>query len=67
MFEELQPLVAGRVDIEVLDVDSTLEWHEKYDIRIPVLEYEGRVVSEFRLDRVAVAEILAEIGILRRC
>lgn len=67
MLEELLPLTRGRVDIDVHDVDTRLQWHEKYDIRVPVLEYEGRVVSEYRLDHAAVAEILAEIGILRRC
>ncbi len=67
MLEELLPLTRGRADVDVHDVDTRLQWHEKYDIRVPVLEYKGRVVAEIRLDHAVIAEILAEIGILRRC
>lgn len=67
MLEDLLPLVGTKARIDVRDVDTKLQWHEKYDTRVPVLEYEGRVVSEARLDHAAVEEILAEIGILRRC
>lgn len=58
MFEELSPLVRGRLDIEVRDIDSRDDWRRKYDVRIPVLEFEGRPVCQYRLDRPAVQRIL---------
>ena len=37
MLEELLPLIRGRADIEMRDIDTVVEWREKYDIRIPVI------------------------------
>ncbi len=73
MLEEVLPLVRGRAEIQTRDVDSDPEWHRKYDIRVPVLEINGELVSEYPLDVEALKRRLAEIpennaeiGILRR-
>ena len=55
---ELRPLVAGRLDIEIRDIDSRPEWHEKHWSDIPVVEYEGIVVCKHFLDRDAIKGIL---------
>ena len=34
MIEELQPLISGRLDLVVHDVDSRDDWREKYHTRI---------------------------------
>ena len=67
------PLVRGRAEIDIRDIDSNPLWLEKFDIRVPVVEFDGRIVSEYPLDRDAVRRSLAEmpeksgeIGILRR-
>jgi hypothetical protein len=59
LIEELLPLVRGRMDVEVHDVDDREEWRRAYDIRIPVVEFEGDCISEHTLDRAALQHILA--------
>ncbi len=61
LIEELLPRVRGRLRIEVCDVDSRADWRARYDIRVPVVEFEGRVISEYPLDREAVSELLASL------
>jgi hypothetical protein len=55
------PLIRGRVDIEFRDIDSQPDWCEKYDVRVPVIEYEGQLVSEYPLDYGAVRAVLSRI------
>ena len=59
MIEELLPLVRGRFDIVVHDIDTREDWKSKYDIRIPVLEYDGEFVCQYHLDPDALARILS--------
>lgn len=73
MLEQLLPLVRGRAEIQTRDVDSDPEWRRKYDIRVPVIEVAGELISEYPLDVEAVNRCLGEnpekhgeIGILRR-
>ena len=61
MLEELLPLIRGRVEIELRDIDSLADWREKYDIRVPVIEYDDQLVSEYPLDYGAIRAILAQI------
>lgn len=49
----------GRLEVEVRDIDSREDWKERFDVRIPVLEFEGEVVCQYRLDRAAIDAILA--------
>jgi predicted thioredoxin/glutaredoxin len=62
MLEELLPLIRGRADIEMRDIDTVVEWREKYDLRIPVIEYDGELVSAYPLDYDAIRVMLAEIA-----
>ena len=62
MLEELLSLIRGRAEIEMRDIDAVDEWREKYDIRIPVIEYDGELVSAYPLDYDAVRVMLAEIA-----
>ncbi len=73
MLEQLLPLLQGRAEIDIRDIDSNASWLEKFDIRVPVIELDGRTISGYPLDRDAVRRCLAEIpeksgeiGILRR-
>jgi hypothetical protein len=45
MIEELLPLIRDRLDLIVQDVDSRHDWYEKYDTRVPVMEYDGELIS----------------------
>ena len=55
---ELRPLVEGRLDIEIRDIDSRPEWHAMHWSDIPVVEYEGAVICKHFLDRDAIKGIL---------
>ena len=61
MLEELLPLVRDRAEIKMRDIDSQIEWRERYDIRIPVIEYDGELVSEYPLDYDAIRVMLDRI------
>ena len=62
MLEELLPLIRGKAEIGMRDIDSRVEWRDKYDIRVPVIEYDGKIVSEYPLDYHAIRAILAQIA-----
>lgn len=61
MLEELLPLLRGRAELEMRDIDTDPEWLRKYDIRVPVVEVNGEVVSEYPLNESAIRHFLAEI------
>lgn len=59
LIEELLPLIRSRAEVEVLDIDTDPQWRSKYDIRVPVLEFNGQLVCQHRLDRQALEAVLA--------
>mgnify|MGYP001826656020 FL=1 len=61
LIEALLPLVRGRLDVEVRDIDSRDDWRERFDARVPVVEYRGEVVCQYRLDRSSIESILAKL------
>lgn len=61
LVEELLPLVRGTLDVEVCDIDTRPDWRTKYDVRVPVVEYEDRLISEYPLDRGAVSRLLESL------
>ena len=63
LVEELLPLVRGRLDVEVRDIDSREEWQRRFNVRIPVVEFDGEVLCQHRLDRPAVEAVLVRQGV----
>ena len=61
LIEELLPLVRGTLAIEVRDIDSCPEWQEKYNRRVPVVEFEGRAICQYRVDRAAIDALLGSL------
>jgi hypothetical protein len=61
MLEELLPLIRGKAEIELRDIDSQQHWREKFDLRVPVIEYEDRLISEYPLDHSAVRELICQL------
>ena len=61
LIEELLPLIRGRLELEVVDIDSRPEWASEFDTRIPVVEYGGRFVCQYTLNKSRIQEILATI------
>lgn len=62
LLEALRPLVAGRLDIEIRDIDTAADWHERYFMDIPVVTFADREVCRHRLDREAVLALLARLA-----
>ena len=60
LIEELVPLLRDRLRLEVHDIDSREDWRERYDSRVPVVEFDGRLVCQYTLDRDAVAAVIAQ-------
>jgi hypothetical protein len=58
LVEELLPIARGRVDVEVVDIDRCRAWQDEYGTRIPVVEYRGDLVCQYRLDVAAVRRII---------
>ena len=61
LIDELLPLIRGRLDLEVIDIESQPELTIKYGIRIPVVEYEGHIVCKYHLDAAAIGTILSNL------
>ncbi len=59
MLEELEPLVAGRARVEVVDIDDDESLTARYLFEIPVLKYGDEELSRHRLDRDRLAEFFA--------
>ncbi len=57
LIEELLPLVRGRYELVVHDIDSRDDWRETYNTRIPVVEYDGEFICQYHLDRQALTRI----------
>jgi hypothetical protein len=63
LLEELLVLVRGRLDVEVRDIDSCEEWQRRFNVRIPVVEIDGEILCEHRLNRPALDAVLARQGV----
>lgn len=59
LLEELLPLLRGRARLEVRDVDADPAWQRTFGTRIPVVEVDGQVICELKLD---VAAVEAAVG-----
>ena len=57
LLEELLPLVRGRFDVVVNDIDSREDWRIAYTARVPVVEYDGELICQYHLDRHALTRI----------
>ena len=58
-------LAGQRADVQLIDVDRDAEALARYDLRVPVLEIDGRVVLEGRFDERALAAALATAAAVR--
>ncbi len=60
LIEELLLLLRRRHAVEIRDIDSDMEWQRRFGERIPVVEIDGRVICEVRLDVDAVENALPQ-------
>ena len=57
LVEQLLPIIRGRLDLEICNIDDNVDWQTRYGLRIPVLTFDGREICHFTLDRDAVVGI----------
>lgn len=56
-----QPLYDS-IRLTIIDVDADVDNQEQYGPRVPLLMYNGEVVSEYFLDKVALERVLMAAG-----
>ena len=61
LVEELLPLIRGRLELEVVDIDTRPELAGEYGTRVPVVEYAGRTICQYTLDGDAIRSIIAAL------
>lgn len=61
LIEELLPLINGRAELVVCDIDTRDDWRHEFDTRVPVLKYDGEFICQYDLDREALARFLNNI------
>ncbi|MEL7023660.1 MAG: glutaredoxin family protein [Pseudomonadota bacterium] len=64
MIEAVLPLIRGRAELEVVDIDSAPELRSLYDLRIPVLAVGNAVLCEGALQPNTVYAYLSDPGIV---
>lgn len=58
LVDELMPLIRGRLEFEIVNIDESPELTLKYGTLIPLVEYDGETVCNFHLDSAAIRAIL---------
>jgi len=62
MLAELEPIVAGRARIDIVDISDDDVLAARYLFEIPVLMHEDRELSRHRLDQERVIGFLSQHG-----
>ncbi len=57
--DQLLPILQGRAEIRVVNIDGDVELKKRYGLRIPVLSADDRELSGYPLDMDAVEDYLA--------
>ena len=55
------PLVRGRLEIEVVNIDDDADLGREYGTRIPVIEFAGQFICQYTLDESAIRAILDDL------
>ena len=61
LIEEMLPLIQGRMQLQICDIDTRDDWRQEYDTLVPVVKYDGELICKYHLDREALAVILSSI------
>ena len=57
----LADVVAGRAEIELVDIDADPSLTERYTVRVPVVAVDGVEIAEYELDPRMLDAALAEL------
>lgn len=58
--EQLLPVIRGKAEIIVRDIDTNDDWRHRYDVRVPVVEIDGEPIAEYPLDLDAISHALSD-------
>ncbi len=53
------PLIRGRLELAVCDIDTREDWRNEYDTRVPGVKYDADFICQYHLDRDALTRILS--------
>ncbi len=59
LVEQLLEVLGEGTTPELRDIDTKPEWRREFDTRVPVLEYNGEWVCDYRLDVERLRALLA--------
>lgn len=62
LIEEMLPLVRGRAELLVRDIDTRADWQAAYGVRIPVVELDGVLLCQYSLDREKLLDALSGVA-----
>ena len=58
MLVELEPLIAGRAKVDIVDISEDNELSARYGLLIPVLKHGDEELCRYRLDRDRITGLL---------
>lgn len=59
MLAELEPLIAGKAEVDIVDISEDNALSARYGLAIPVLKHGDRELCRYRLDQDRLASLLA--------
>ena len=62
LVEDLLPMTRGKLELDVVDIDTRPDWQDEYGSRIPVVDFAGKFICQYSLDEEAIGRILADIS-----
>ncbi len=54
-------MIRGRLPLRIRNIDTSDDWLDRYELKIPVVVYAGHEVCHFHLDRTAIGRLLSKI------
>lgn len=61
LIEELLPMLRGRAELTVVNIDDDAGLVESHGTRIPVVTFDGQELCHYRLDKPVIEQTLASL------
>lgn len=58
LVDELMPIIRGKLELKVRNIDTNSGWTARFGLRIPVVVFEDHEICHFKLDKDAIARIV---------
>lgn len=60
LVEQLLPLIRDQFELQICNIDTEVDWQQRYALRIPVVVFNGREICHYTLDKDAIVHILED-------